>query len=142
MGVGAFGSVFGKKSWVEKSRTGRMGERELSREESFVSDEEAVNVGCGEGVEVAAAVEGVDVDHHGGMAVDCGPMISENFLRPAAELVAGSAVCSDLLNGIAIANPVEVGSPNVRINDGEGPTTSGDFADEGVVMGFGGGATA
>eukprot|EP00977_Amphora_coffeiformis_P005872 scaffold1232_cov76-Amphora_coffeaeformis.AAC.1 len=41
-----------------------------------------------------------------------------------------------------VADPVEVVAPDVGVDDGETPSTGGDFADERVVVGFGGGAPA
>jgi hypothetical protein len=61
-------------------------------------------------VEVAAAVEGVDVDHHGGGPVDSGPMVGEECLGPTTKLVAGAGVGGDLLDGVAVTNSVEVGA--------------------------------
>eukprot|EP00977_Amphora_coffeiformis_P023870 scaffold14635_cov201-Amphora_coffeaeformis.AAC.3 len=95
-----------------------------------------------EEVQVAARVEGVDVGHHGCGTMDCGPVVHEEFLGPATELVAGSLVGGDGLDGIAIADPVEVAAPDVGVDDGEAPWTGCNFTDKGVVVGLGGGAPA
>ena len=69
------------------------------------------------------------------------PVVSEQFLGPSAKLMAGSAVVSDFLDCVAIANPPKVCAPEIRCDAGEGPTAAGDFADEGMIVGFGGRAT-
>ena len=69
-------------------------------------------------------------------------MVREEFLGPSAQLVAGTAVLRDLLDGIAVADPPKVGAPDVGRDAGEGPATGGDLADEGVVVGFSWGASA
>ena len=58
------------------------------------------------------------------------PVIREEFLRPTAELVAGAGVGSDLLDCVAVAYPVEVGTPNIGVDDGEAPAAGGDLTDE------------
>ena len=63
-------------------------------------------------------------------------------MSPTTELVAGSVVSGDLINGVAIADPEEMGAPDVRVHSGEGPSAGGDFANEGVIIGFGGGTAA
>ena len=65
---------------------------------------------------MTAAGERVDVGHHDGRSMDGGPIVSEQFLGPSAKLVAGPAVIGDLLDRVTIANPIEVGAPNVRCN--------------------------
>ena len=108
----------------------------------LIGEEERVHAGLLEGVQVAAAVEGVDVSHHGTWAVDRGPIVREEFLRPAAELVAGPIVVGDLLDSVAVADPIEVGTPDVRVDNGECPSACGNLTDKGMVMGLGGGAAA
>ena len=102
-------------------------------------DDVGIDVGGAERVEVAAAVESVDVGHHSSGAVDGGPSVSKKLLRPTAELVTGPRVGGNLLDGVTVADPVEMGAPEVVVDDGEGPASSSDLADEGVVVRFGGG---
>eukprot|EP00977_Amphora_coffeiformis_P005161 scaffold1109_cov90-Amphora_coffeaeformis.AAC.1 len=68
----AAGGVLREEGRVEGSRAGCEGRGQGSRE----------------GVQVAAPVEGVNVGHHGGGPVDYGPIVHEEFLGPATELVA------------------------------------------------------
>eukprot|EP00977_Amphora_coffeiformis_P026290 scaffold25416_cov84-Amphora_coffeaeformis.AAC.1 len=74
--------------------------------------------------------------------MDCGPIVHEEFLGPATELVAGFLVGGNGLDGIAVVDPVEVAAPDVGVDDGETPSTGCNFANEGVVVGLGGGAPA
>eukprot|EP00977_Amphora_coffeiformis_P003517 scaffold672_cov109-Amphora_coffeaeformis.AAC.1 len=122
----AAGGVLREEGGVEGSRAGCEGGGQGGRE----------------GVQVAASVEGVDVGHHGGGPVDCGPVVHEEFLGPATGLVAGSLIGGNGLDGIAVADPVEVAAPDVGVDDGETPSAGCNFADERVVVGFGGGAPA
>lgn len=89
-----------------------------------------VNIVGAEGVEVAAAVEGVDVGHHGIGSVDGCPSVSHEFLGPSSQLVARSGACGHLLDSVAITDPVEMAAPDVGVDEGEGPAASGYFADE------------
>eukprot|EP00977_Amphora_coffeiformis_P024068 scaffold15024_cov155-Amphora_coffeaeformis.AAC.2 len=136
----AAGGVLREEGRVEGSRAGCKGRGQGSREVCFVGQQEGVGVGGLQGVQVAAPVEGVDIGHHGGGPVDCGPIIHEELLGPATELVAGSLIGGNGLDGIAVADPVEVAAPDVGVDDGETPSTGCNFADEGVVVGLGGGA--
>ena len=95
-----------------------------------------------ESVKIASTVECVNVGHHGIGSVDSSPGVSKKFLCPSAKLVAWASVGGNLLDGVAVTDPVKVTAPEVRVNDGESPSSSGDFTDEGMVVGFGGGATA
>ena len=79
---------------------------------------------------MAASVERVDVDHHGGWAVDCCPGVCEELLGPSTKLVAGAAAIGNFLNSVTVADPAEVGAPDARGDAGEGPLTTSDFADE------------
>ena len=99
---------------------------------------EEVRVGCrgGQGVQVSATVERVDVSHHGGVAVNSCPVVGKEFLCPAAEHMAGAAVSGNFVDGVAVADPPEAGSPNVMVDDAEGPSASSDFADKRVVVGL------
>eukprot|EP00977_Amphora_coffeiformis_P021888 scaffold10036_cov95-Amphora_coffeaeformis.AAC.1 len=85
----AAGGVLREEGGVEGSRAGCEGGGQGSRE----------------GVQVAASVEGVDVGHHGGGPVDCGPVVHEEFLGPSTELMAGSLIGGNGLDGIAVADP-------------------------------------
>ena len=62
-------------------------------------------------VEVTAAGEGVDVAHHTFGSVNVDVVVAEHFLRPTAKLVNGAAVVRDLLDGGAVADPVEHSAP-------------------------------
>eukprot|EP00977_Amphora_coffeiformis_P026876 scaffold31386_cov84-Amphora_coffeaeformis.AAC.1 len=138
----AAGGVLREEGRVEGSRAGCEGRGQGSREVSFVGQQKGVGVGCLQGVQIAAPVEGVDVRHHGCGAMDCGPMVHEEFLGPATELVAGSLIGGNGLDGVAVADPVEVAAPDVGVDDVETPSTGCNFANEGVVVGLGGGAPA
>ena len=54
--------------------------------------------------------------------------------------MAGSGVGSDFGYAVAVADPVEVGAPEILVDTGECPAACGDFSDERVVIGFGVGA--
>ena len=68
--------------------------------------------------------------------MDSGPVVCEQFLGPSAELVAWPAVIGDFLDRVAIADPVEMGAPDVGLYARESPATSGNLADEGMAVGF------
>lgn len=68
--------------------------------------------------------------------MDCGPIVGEEFLGPAAEHVARTVVVGNLANSVAVADPVEHNTPNVLAEDSKSVTSCGDFADEGVVISF------
>ena len=80
-------------------------------------EEVGVGGGGGQGVQVSATVERVDVGHHSGMAVDSRPVVSEKFLCPAAEHMAWATVSGDFVDGVAVTDPPEAGSPNVMVDD-------------------------
>lgn len=105
-------------------------------------DEVCVGVGGCEVMEASSSVEGVNVDHHGSIAMDGGPNVGEEFLCPSAEHMAGTVIGRNGLDGVAVADPPEVASPEVGGDDAEGPTACSDFANEGVVVLFGSGAAA
>ena len=67
-------------------------------------------------------------------------MVGEELLGPSTELMAGPTVIGDFLNRITIADPVKMGAPNIGSDAGECPAAASDFTNEGVVVGFGGGA--
>ena len=48
----------------------------------------------------------------------------------------GSIVGEDLVGGVAVADPVEVVSPDVGVDNRKGPAVCGNFAKEGVVVGL------
>ena len=104
---------------------------------------EEVRVGGrgGQGVQVSATVERVDVSHHGGVMVNSRPVISKEFLCPTVEHMARAAVSGNFVDGVAVAYPPEAGSPNVMVDDAEGPLASSDFADKRVVVGLSIGAS-
>eukprot|EP00977_Amphora_coffeiformis_P014203 scaffold3931_cov172-Amphora_coffeaeformis.AAC.4 len=128
----AAGGVLREEGRVKGSRAGCEGGGQGSREVCFIGQQEDVGVGGLQGVQVAAPVEGVDIGHHGGGPMDCGPIVHEEFLGPATELVAGSLIGGNGLDGIAVADPVEVAAPDVGVDDGEAPSTSCNFTDKGV----------
>ena len=71
----AFGGELGEQRGIEGGRAGGKGFVEQTGEEGFVCDNVGVDLGLFEGVEVASAIEGVNVDHHGVGAVDRCPVV-------------------------------------------------------------------
>ena len=65
----------GEEGWVELGRGGGKGLSESVGQEGLVLDKEGVGLGCRQGVQVAASVEGVNIDHHAGVPVDGGPIV-------------------------------------------------------------------
>eukprot|EP00977_Amphora_coffeiformis_P017279 scaffold5536_cov186-Amphora_coffeaeformis.AAC.2 len=123
-------------------RRGMVGRQRVVYCRKRVGSKAAGLVGKAEGVQIAAPVEGVDIGHHGGGPMECGPIVHEEFLGPATELVAGSLLGGNGLDGIAVADPVEVAAPDVGVDDGEAPSAGCNFANKRVVVGLGGGAPA
>ena len=60
---------------------------------------------------VMEMVEGVAVVHHACRAVDEGEVVSKELLGDAADLVNVSSVVEQLLHGVAVTEPIEVGAP-------------------------------
>jgi hypothetical protein len=85
---------------------------------------------------VVEAGEGVNVAHHAGRAVDDGEMVTEEVLGPPADLMDLDVVLQDLLDGTAVAEPVEKGAPQVTPILADGPAPAGRFAHEGVEVAF------
>lgn len=85
-----------------------------------------------------ASIEGVNVDHHGGRAMDSGPMVGKEFLGPSAKLVARGTVSGNLPDCVAIADPVEMGAPKIGVEGRKSPAAASYFTNKGMVIGFGG----
>ena len=109
---------------------------EGSREELLVLKEEGADSGFLEGVQVPAAIEGINIRHHGSRSVDSCPGVGQEFLGPSSQEVAGSIVVGNPLHRVAITDPPEGGSPDVRPDDTEGPSSSGNLTYKGVVAAF------
>ena len=60
---------------------------------------------------VLEAIEGVAVMHHACWVVDKGEVVSKELLGNAADLVNVSSVVEQLLHGVAVTEPIEVGAP-------------------------------
>ena len=60
---------------------------------------------------VIEMVEGVAVTHHARRVVNEGEVVSKELLGNAADLVNISSVVEQLLHGVAVAEPIEVGAP-------------------------------
>ena len=60
---------------------------------------------------VVVADEGVAVMHHACRAVDKGEVVSKELLGDVADLVNVSSVVEQLLHGVAVTEPIEVGAP-------------------------------
>ena len=134
--VGAFGGVGGEHGGVKLSRTGGVGCLEGRGEVGFILDKEGVHRAGFKGVKVATTIESIHISHHGCRLVDSGPSVGQQFLSPTAELVTGAGVFSDLLDGIAVANPVKVRAPQVGVDNAESPPASSNFTNKRVVVGF------
>ena len=132
----AGGCVFGEEGWVKLGGGGEERSSEGGGEEFLVLEEEGVDFCFPEGVEVSAAIEGIDIRHHGSRSVDSGPGVSKEFLCPSAQEVAGSVVVGNSLHGVAVTDPPEGGSPDVCSDDAECPSTSGNLTHKGVVVAF------
>ena len=60
---------------------------------------------------VVEAVEGVTVAHHACRVVDKGEVVSKELLGNAADLADVPGVVEQLLHGVAVTEPIEVGAP-------------------------------
>ena len=60
---------------------------------------------------VVETVEGITVAHHACRAVDEGEVVSKELLGDVADLVNVSSVVEQLLHGVAVTEPIEVGAP-------------------------------
>ena len=60
---------------------------------------------------VIEMVEGIAVMHHVCRVVDEGEVVSKELLGDVADLVNVSSVVEQLLHGVAVAEPIEVGAP-------------------------------
>ena len=60
---------------------------------------------------VIEMVMGITVTHHVRRAVDKGEVVSKELLGDVADLVNVSSVVEQLLHGVAVAEPIEVGAP-------------------------------
>ena len=132
----------GEEGWVELGRGGGKGLSESVGQEGLVLDKEGVGFGCSQGVQVAASVEGVNINHHAGVPVDSGPVVSKQFLGPSTEEVTGSVVVGNPLHRVAVTDPPEANAPDVAADDAEGPSASGDLSNKGMVGGLALGASA
>jgi hypothetical protein len=63
-------------------------------------------------------------------------MVSEEFLRPATNLVNGAVVLKDFTHGAAIADPRKFSAPEELAILTDSPTSASSFANEGVKMAF------
>ena len=48
----------------------------------------------------------------------------------------GAGVGSDFVNSVTVTDPPEVASPEVVVGESKAPTAGGNFANEGMVVGF------
>ena len=88
------------------------------------------------------AGEAIDVFHH-----PCGTMedleeISKKLLRPTTNLVDRADIFQNLLDGAAIAEPEEFGTPKELAILTDCPTAAASFTDKRMIMTFSLGATA
>ena len=132
----AFSCKVGKKCTVEGGGSRGKSIVEAFGKSSFILEEVSVGGGGGQGVQVSATVERVDVGHHSGVAMDSRPVVSEKFLCPTAEHMAWATVSGNFVDGVAVTDPPEAGSPNIMVDDAEGPSASGNLADKRVVVGL------
>ena len=63
--------------------------------------------------------------------------VTEEFLCPATYLVNGTVVLQDFLDAAAVAEPIELGAPQVLPVVPNSPSANGGFTNEGMVVLFG-----
>jgi len=68
--------------------------------------------------------------------MDAREIVGEEFLGKARKCVYGAFVVENRLDILAIAEPIEVGSPEVATTLAHGPTARASFAREGVLERF------
>jgi hypothetical protein len=91
---------------------------------SFVNSNKGV-------IEVA---EGVDVAHHARRSMHKCKVVAKQFLRQVTNLVNITRVFKELLHGVTVTEPVEVGTPEVATVLTYGPAASNGFAHKRVKV--------
>ena len=104
--IGAFkGELRECKGGVD-SRAGEMISFVVGCNGAFIVTNEGVT---NEGV--IETVEGITVTHHARRVVDKGEVVTKELLGNATDLVNVSSVVKQLLHGVAVTEPIEVGAP-------------------------------
>jgi hypothetical protein len=83
---------------------------------------------------VETTCEAIDISHHASRSVENLKMIPKQLLGPAADLMNGTFVFKNFLDGTTVAHPIEFGSPKIFTILADGPTTTASFANERVEM--------
>ena len=78
----------------------------------------------------------VDVPHHTSRSVKYLKEVSEKLLCPTSDLVDGTVIFQDFLNGAAIAEPKELGTPKKLPILADGPASTSGFADKRMEVAF------
>ena len=75
--VGAFSGEAREQSRVKDGGANGMGKGEGCGKVAFVTNKQGVDTRSGEGIQVTATVQSININHHGGRAVNGGPVVSK-----------------------------------------------------------------
>jgi|TARA_B110000240_G_scaffold46839_1_gene53070 hypothetical protein len=83
---------------------------------------------------IVVASKAVDIPHHTRRAMEDLKEITEKFLSPSTNLMDGSIIFEDFLDGAAVAEPKELSTPEKFPVLTDGPATATSFSDEGMIV--------
>jgi hypothetical protein len=83
---------------------------------------------------IVVASKTIDIPHHTRRAMEDLKEITEKFLSPSTNLMDGSIIFEDFLDGAAVAEPKELSTPEKFPVLTDGPATATSFSDEGMIV--------